>query len=127
VCWRRIRKKFDLDSKQNWGRAVNPLAENSGASSEAVSVPHLYIVVNCKTARCEAVHVLRYLGEKGKVPPRIEYWIPYPLLIDCPICGSTYDYSDSEASFRQQELPVGPPPGHFDWLAGSVQRNEFIH
>ena len=29
----------------------------------------------------------------------------YPLLIECPICGHTYDYSDSEDKFRQKELP----------------------
>jgi len=106
---------------------VNPPADNPGAGSEALSLPHLYIVVNCKTTGCEAVHVLRYLGEKGTVPPRIEYWMPYPLMIDCPICGHTYDYSDSEPSFREQELPVAPPTGHSDWLPGPGQRNEVTH
>ena len=33
----------------------------------------------------------------------------YPLIIDCPTCGETYDYSDSEDKFRQKELPLPPP------------------
>ncbi len=39
---------------------------------------HLYIVVDCKAANCGTVHVLTYLGEKGKTPPSVEYWMPYP-------------------------------------------------
>jgi len=77
---------------------------------------HLYIVVHCETAGCNAVHVLKDLGEKGKMPDRVEYWMCYPLLIDCPTCGKTQDYSDSEEKFRQTELPA-PPAGYFDRLA----------
>jgi hypothetical protein len=68
---------------------------------------HLYIVVNCKTRGCRSVHVLMHLGEEGKTPPKVEYWMSYPLLVDCPNCGKTYDYSDAEEQFRQKELP--PP------------------
>jgi hypothetical protein len=78
---------------------------------------HLYIVVDCKTANCGTVHVLTYLGEKGKTPPSVEYWMPYPLTIDCPTCGLTYDYSDSEEKFRQKELPLAPPSEYFNRLA----------
>lgn len=77
---------------------------------------HLYIVVHCKTQNCNATHVLKHLGENGKTPLRVDYWMPYPLLIECPICGSSYDYSDSEESFCQRELPA-PPTGHFDRLS----------
>jgi hypothetical protein len=28
-----------------------------------------------------------------------------PLMIDCPACGKTYDYSETEEAFWQQELP----------------------
>jgi len=77
---------------------------------------HLYIVVNCKTRDCKTAHVLMHLGEKGRTPERVEYWMSYPLMIECPICRKTYDYSDSEESFSQRELPA-PPPGHSNRLA----------
>lgn len=78
---------------------------------------HLYIVVDCKTKNCEAAHVLTYLGEKGKTSARVDYWMSYPLMIDCPLCGQTFDYSDSEEKFRQKELPLAPPSEYFDRLA----------
>jgi hypothetical protein len=78
---------------------------------------HLYIVVDCKTANCGTAHVLTYLGEKGKSPATVEYWMSYPLRIDCPTCGQTYDYSDSEERFKQKELPLGPPSEYFDRLS----------
>jgi hypothetical protein len=53
---------------------------------------HLYIVVDCKTPNCRAVHVLKYLGEKGKTLSKVEYWMAYPLMIDCPSCDKTFDY-----------------------------------
>jgi hypothetical protein len=77
---------------------------------------HLYIVVDCKTANCRTAHVLTYLGEKGKIPASVEYWMPYPLMIACPTCGQTYDYSDSEAGFTQRELPLAPPSDYFNRL-----------
>jgi len=77
---------------------------------------HLYIVVGCKTAGCNAAHVLMHLGENGKGPAKVEYWMCYPLMVDCPTCGKTYDYSDSEERFRQKELPA-PPAGYLDRLA----------
>jgi len=76
----------------------------------------LYIVVNCKTKDCRTVHVLMHLGEKGKTSARVEYRMSYPLMVDCPTCGKTYDYSDSEEKFRQKELPP-PPHGYSNRLA----------
>ena len=95
---------------------------NQGSSDQAETVDHapplhLYIVVDCKTNSCRADHVLTYLGEKGKTPPSVEYWMSYPLLIECPVCGSTYDYSDSEDKFRQKELPLAPPSDYLNRLA----------
>jgi hypothetical protein len=84
---------------------------------EVVRSTHLYIVVNCKTNGCRAAHVLTYLGEKGKQQGNVEYWMSYPLMIACPGCGQTYDYSDSEEKFRQQELPLAPPSNYFNRLA----------
>jgi len=84
---------------------------------------HLYIVVDCKTKNCATAHVLLYLGEQGKVPGRVDYWMSYPLLIDCPICRTAYDYCDSEAMFRQKELPLPPPDGYTDRLAGPNDLN----
>ena len=63
---------------------------------------HLYIVVDCKTQGCRTVHVLMHLGEKRKTPPKVAYWMSYPLMIDCPTCGNTYDYSDTEGAFWQK-------------------------
>lgn len=77
---------------------------------------YLYIVVDCKTANCRTAHILTYRGEKGRNPPSVEYWMSYPLTIDCPTCGLTYDYSDSEEKFRQKELPLAPPSEYFNRL-----------
>lgn len=77
----------------------------------------VYIVVDCKTKNCRADHLLTYLGEKGKTPASVEYWMSYPLLIECPICGNTYDYSDSEDKFPQEELRLAPPFEYFNRLA----------
>ena len=78
---------------------------------------HLYIVVDCKTTNCKTAHVLTYLGEQGKTPVSVEYWMSYPLMIDCPTCRKTYDYSDSEDKFRQKKLPLAPPFEYFNRLA----------
>lgn len=67
---------------------------------------HLYIVVDCKSQTCGTVHVLMHLGEKGKTPANVAYWMAYPLMVDCPTCGTTYDYSDGEDKFWQKELPL---------------------
>ena len=85
---------------------------------------HLYIVVNCKTRDCRTVHVLMHLGEEGKTPPKVEYWMSYPLIVDCPNCGKTYDYSDAEEQFRQKELPP-PPDGFSNRLAPPPVRSGF--
>jgi hypothetical protein len=85
---------------------------------------HLYIVVDCKTPNCRTVHVLKHLGEKGKTPARVEYWMSYPLMVDYPSCDTTYDYSDVEEKFRQKELPA-PPPGDSDRLAPPPVQNAF--
>jgi hypothetical protein len=83
---------------------------------------HLYIVVDCKTQNCRTVHVLMHLGEKEKTPARVDYWMSYPLMVDCPICGETYDYSDAECKFWQKELPP-PPPGYSNRLAPPLGQN----
>jgi hypothetical protein len=85
---------------------------------------HLYIVVKRETQDCRTVHAPMHLGEKGKTPARVEYWMSYPLLVDCPTCGETYDYSDSEEKFWQKELPP-PPDGHSDRLAAPALQNVF--
>lgn len=77
---------------------------------------HLYIVVGCKTRDCRAIHVLMHLGEKGKISAKVEYWMSYPLMLDCPSCGRAYDYSDSEEVFWQKELPP-PPLGYWNRLS----------
>jgi hypothetical protein len=86
---------------------------------------NLYIVVDCKTHNCRTVHVLMHLGETGKTPTSVEYWMSYPLIVDCPTCGKTYDYSDVEEKFRQKELPA-PPSGYSNRLATPWVQNEFI-
>ena len=85
---------------------------------------HLYIVVDCKTENCRTVHVLMHLGEKGKTPAKVEYWIAYPLMVPCPTCGRIYDYSDAEDKFWQKELP-SPPLGYSDRLAPPPVHNAF--
>ena len=86
---------------------------------------HLYIVVDCKTENCRTVHVLMHLGEKGKTPAKVEYWMACPLIVDCPTCARTYDYSDAENKFWQKELP-SPPLGYSNRLASPSVQNEFI-
>jgi hypothetical protein len=85
---------------------------------------HLYIVVDCKTHNCRTVHVLMHLGEKGKTPAKIEYWMSYPLIVECPTCGKTNDYSDVEGKFCQKELPA-PPPGYLNRLAPPQVQDTF--
>jgi len=80
---------------------------------------NLYIVVDCKTPNCRAAHVLMHLGEKSNAAERVEYWMSYPLMIECAICGKSYDYSDCEGKFRQQELPP-PPPRHLNRLGSPL-------
>lgn len=81
---------------------------------------HLYMVLDCKTQKCKTVHALMHLGEKGKTPARVENWMSYPLTVDCPTCGKTYD-SDAEAKFWQKELPA-PPRGFSNRLAPPLSR-----
>jgi hypothetical protein len=69
---------------------------------------NLYIVVDCKTHNCRTVHVLMHLGEKGKTPSKVEYWMSYPLMVDCPTCSKTYDYSDSQEKFWQKRASGSP-------------------
>ena len=83
---------------------------------------HLYIAVHCKTHNCEAAHILMYLGEKGQMPSRVDYWVSHPLMIECPICGEAYDYSDSEEAFFQKELPA-PPKGYLNRLVVTLNAN----
>jgi hypothetical protein len=85
---------------------------------------HLYIVVDCKTPNRRTVHVLMHFGEKGKTPTSVEYWMSYPLIVDCPTCGKTYDYSDVEEKFCQKELPA-PPPGYSNRLARPPVQDTF--
>jgi hypothetical protein len=77
---------------------------------------HLYIAVPCKTPNCGTAHMLMYLGEKGKVLERVEYWIPHPLELECPTCGRSYNYSGSEKDFFQAEFPQPPPPEYSNKL-----------
>ena len=101
----------------------NDRAEPETVGCNQPSPVHLYIVVDCKSKNCTAAHVLTYLGEKGKTPAHVEYWMPYPLLIECPICGNTYDYADSEERFKQKELSQAPPPKYFNRLAAPETAN----
>lgn len=43
---------------------------------------HLYIVGDCKTTNCRTALVLTYVGERGKTPASVEYWMSYPWMID---------------------------------------------
>jgi len=86
---------------------------------------HLYIVVDCKTQNCKAAHVVKHLGENGRAPATVEYRMSYPLMIECPICGKEYDYSDSEEKFSQRELPP-PQTGHCERLANPSHRTKEI-
>jgi len=87
---------------------------------------HLYIVVHCKTANCRTARVLTYLGERGTTSVSVDYWMPYPLIIACPTCGQAYDYSDSEATFAQKELPVAPPSEYLNRLALPSAPSRFL-
>jgi len=73
---------------------------------------HLYIAVPCKTPGCQTSHMLKYLGEKGKISGGSEYWIPYPLIIECPMCNQTHDYCESQSQFYTAEFR-SPPPKEF--------------
>jgi hypothetical protein len=67
---------------------------------------HLYIVVDGKTQDRRTVHGLMHLGAKEKTPARVEYWMSYPFMVDCPTCGKTYDYSDGEIAAKRASSPA---------------------
>jgi hypothetical protein len=48
----------------------------------------------------------------------------YPLIVECPTCGKTNDYSDVEGKFCQKELPA-PPPGYLNRLAPPQVQDTF--
>ena len=55
-----------------------------GSVDHKASPTHLYIVVDCKTENCRTAHVPTYLGEKGRTPTSVEYWVSCPLTVDLP-------------------------------------------
>jgi hypothetical protein len=67
---------------------------------------HPYIVVACKSQNRRTVHVSCILVKKPKGSGKVEYWMSYPLMVDCTNCGRTYDYPDSEEEFWQKALRV---------------------
>lgn len=72
---------------------------------------HLFIVVDCKTPGCTAVHILKYLGMEGRVPENTEVNIPVPLSIRCDLCHQTHDYHDTKYH-RQLKRSQGTPIGY---------------
>lgn len=81
---------------------------------------HLYIVVDCKTHNCRTVHVLMHLGEKGKTPAKVEYWMAYPLMLTAPlVAGPTTTQmqrtNSGKKSFRLRRLDIriGSPHHRF--------------
>lgn len=46
---------------------------------------YVYMVADCNTENCGTVQTLTYLGEKGKTPASVEYWMSCPLMTDCAI------------------------------------------
>jgi hypothetical protein len=65
---------------------------------------HLYLVADCKTDACEAIHILKYLG--GKSAEGMEIRIPDPLWLRCRKCYLSHDYSLGDV--RQVERAEAP-------------------
>lgn len=84
-------------------------------------------MLDCKTQNCKTVHVLMHLGEKGKTPAKVEYWMSYPLTVR-PAARATITQTQrnnsGKNSFRLPYLPrmdtrIGSPRHRF--------RTHFLH
>jgi len=71
---------------------------------------HLFLVVDCRTPDCNTMHVLKYLGEKGKGPEEVPLTIPSPLWIRCPKCKLNHDFSSAHLRMIEGDEP---PPNDF--------------
>ena len=65
-----------------------------------------------------------HLGEKGKTAAKVEYWMSNPVMVDCPICGRTYDYSDAMPSSGCRVLIRGSSARYSD---GTPTWGETMH
>jgi ssDNA-binding Zn-finger/Zn-ribbon topoisomerase 1 len=80
-------------------------AKEIGSGSE-----HMYLGWACKTPSCEQFHMMKHLGEKGKVSGFVPIAVAGKVFsIQCPKCGQRHDYRARE--LRQIDLPGPPPPG----------------
>jgi hypothetical protein len=63
-----------------------------------------------------------HLGEEGKTPAMVEFWMSYPLIVDSPSCGNTitqmWKRSSGKKSFRL-------PAWNSDRLATPPVQNAF--
>jgi hypothetical protein len=73
---------------------------------------YLYLVVDCRTPDCEMIHMLKYLGEEGKIPEGVEVSMPAPMWIRCPKCELNHDYMLSQV--RRMEYTEPPPSDYRD-------------
>lgn len=68
---------------------------------------HLYLVFDCKTPGCKAIHAVKYLGKKGVVQDDIPIAVLAPFVIECPRCKNPYNFRMEDV--RQVEWPSAPP------------------
>ncbi len=84
------------------------------ADQQPRGATHVYLVVYCKTPNCESFYALKYIGEKGNIPTHVPVSIPSPLLIRCPTCTLTHDFSSSD--LREIEQTEAPPADFRDTI-----------
>lgn len=70
-----------------------------------------YIVVNCKGPNRKTVPVLMHLGQSGKTKDKIEYWMPYPLVIEWPTSSKAQGHlrprDASQSQWRVSRASIG--------------------
>jgi hypothetical protein len=73
------------------------------------------LVNRVQNETCRSAYLLTHVGKEGATPnQRAVLDVFNPLIIACPNCAESYDYSDSEQPFRQKELSLWPPAEYLD-------------
>ena len=73
---------------------------------------HLYLVFKCKTEGCDTIHMVKYLGVKGRIPENVPISVVSPFILECPKCKNPYNFWMKD--LVQVERPEAPPSGFRD-------------
>jgi hypothetical protein len=72
---------------------------------------HVFWAVDCKAEGCDTQIFLKYIGPHDPLNmPFLVDMQPNPIIIPCPECGGSYEYTDTEVTAR---ISDNPPPDDF--------------